>query len=100
MPDNNFGKFTLISQPKPDAAAILAASSGLRDNSDEMLRRARLLLRTLFNQYDGTVSETNAVADEVARLVVAEMRAVATEQIKSPTSHEPISGSSVAEVIR
>jgi hypothetical protein len=89
MSDNNFGQFTLISQPKPDAAAILAASLGLGNNSDELLRRVRLLMRTLFNQHDGTVVETNAVADEVARLVVAEMRTVATEQVGALTSKAP-----------
>jgi len=74
------GLFTSISQPKPDVAAIAAASAPLSTETDETMRRARLLARVLFNQGNGTFSETNAVADDFARLLVAEIRKVDAEQ--------------------
>ena len=65
--------------PEPTEAEIIAARKPLREETDEALRRTRLLLRTLLNQGDGSSYLTNPAADSMAALVVREIRAVERE---------------------
>tara|TARA_R110002051_G_scaffold314950_5_gene392669 strand:- start:1938 stop:2222 length:285 start_codon:yes stop_codon:yes gene_type:complete len=80
MSGGTLGRMVTFVQPRPDEAALKAAQMPLNLETDETLRRARLLARVLLNQGDGTFVETNAVADDFARLLVAEVRKVEAEQ--------------------
>lgn len=46
----------------------------MRNEPAGPLRQARLVLRVLLNQGDGTFSTTNAIADDLAAAVVGNLR--------------------------
>ena len=41
---------------------------------DEARRSARLVARVMLNQHDGTFAETNRIADDLAALIVRNLR--------------------------
>lgn len=68
--------FVTINLPAPSVAQVKAAAVPLREQSDELLRRTQLLLRVILKQGDGSHPTTNAIADDIAVMVVREVRSV------------------------
>lgn len=46
----------------------------IKHDHDEARRSARLVARIMLNQHDGTFTETNVIADDLAALIVRNLR--------------------------